>query len=101
VQDLTQPDTLVEPFVSSLGDYTWRNKVATTYEARRTGENFLPLPGEYRLAPGEISRGGQQVRVTDIVPGDYPLVQEPINNAIGRPLRAGVSVPGFQSYGGK
>lgn len=86
VQDLTQADTLVEPFVSSLGDYSWRNRVATTYEAKRSGENFLPVPGEYILAPGEISRGGNQVRITDIVPGDYPTVHQPVNlaTAIGR-----------------
>jgi len=93
VQDLTQPDTLVEPFVSSLGDYSWRNKVATIYEAKRSGENFLPLPGEYTLARGEISRGGSQVRVTDIIPGDQPLIEPQVVN---RPLRAGVTNQGLQ-----
>lgn len=38
VEDITQPDTFVEPFVASLGDYSWRNRIATTYEARRTGK---------------------------------------------------------------
>lgn len=65
VEDIRAPDNLVEPFVSSLGDYTWRDKIATVYEARRTGKQFLPLPGEYQLSPGEIPRGGSAVRVTD------------------------------------
>lgn len=70
LQDIREPDNAVEPFVSSLGDYSWRNKIATTYEARRTGENFLPLPGGYQLSPGEVPRGGQTPRVTDEVGGD-------------------------------
>ena len=98
VQDLTSPDKLVEPFVSSLGDYSWRNRIATTYEAKRTGEKFSSLPGEYTLAPGEISRSGNQVRVTDIVPGDYPMTQPLINHAVGRMFNAGTSVPGLQSF---
>lgn len=69
VEDITKPDTLVEPFVSSLGDYTWRNRIATTYEARKTGGAFSLLPNGYGLPPGEISRGGSEVRVTNIVPG--------------------------------
>lgn len=70
VEDIRAPDNSVEPFVSSLGDYTWRDKIATVYEARRTGNQFLPLPGQYQLSPGEIARGGSSVRVTDIVGGD-------------------------------
>lgn len=70
MQDLRPADKLVEPYVSSLGDYSWRNKVATTYDALRTGENFLPLPGQYRLAPGEVPRGGNVPRVTDVNFGD-------------------------------
>jgi len=48
MQDLVPPDTEVEPYVSSLGDYSWRQKVATVLKAKRTGENFLPLPGGYQ-----------------------------------------------------
>lgn len=70
VEDITAPDNLVEPFVSSLGDYTWRDKIATVYEARRTGTQFLPIPGQYQLSPGEYARGGNSVRVTDTVGGD-------------------------------
>ena len=72
IEDIRAPDNLVEPYVSSLGDYTWRDKIATVYEARRTGDQFLPVPGQYILHPGEIARGGQTVRVTDVVGGDEP-----------------------------
>jgi hypothetical protein len=70
VEDIRAPDNMVEPFVSSLGDYTWRDKIATVYEARRTGNQFLPLPGQYQLSPGEMARGGSAVRVTDVAGGD-------------------------------
>jgi hypothetical protein len=66
IQDLVQPDTSIAPYLSSIGDYSWRNKVANTFEARRTGSNFLPLPGEYRIAQGEIQRGGNVPEVTNI-----------------------------------
>lgn len=70
VEDITKPDNLVEPFVSSLGDYTWRDKIATVYEARRTGTQFLPIPGQYQLSEGEYARGGNSVRVTDVIGGE-------------------------------
>lgn len=56
--DLRAPDTFVEPRVTSLGDYQWRNKVAKVYEAKRTGNKFLPLPGAYVLPLGQVPRGG-------------------------------------------
>ena len=107
IEDITDPDKLVEPFVSSLGDYSWRNRVAMTYEARRSGANFLPLPGGYSLSPGEISRGGQVPRVTDVVPGDVPLVQQPLfasgsqlDAVVGRSKREGISNQGLGKGGG-
>lgn len=63
IQDLRAPDTTVEPYLSSLGDYSWRNKVAKVNESFRTGYNFSPLPGEY--SSNGIPRGGQIPRVTD------------------------------------
>lgn len=63
IEDIRPADMLVEPFVSSLGDYTWRNKIATTYQALRTGSQFLPVPGPYQLDPGEIARGGSMPTV--------------------------------------
>jgi hypothetical protein len=65
-QDLRAPDKLHEPTLQSVPQYEWRNKIATVYEAKRTGDKFLPLPGPYQISVGEISRGGQILRVTDI-----------------------------------
>ena len=98
VEDIRAPDNLVEPFVSSLGDYTWRDKIATVYEARRTGNQFLPLPGPYQLSPGEIARGGSTVRVTDTL-GDSPLLG--LGNSVvasGISLAQEASIP-FGAYG--
>ncbi|MBF9645471.1 hypothetical protein IAI43_12105, partial [Streptococcus pseudopneumoniae] len=44
-QDLRAPDTTLEPIMGSTGRYPWYNKIATIYEAKRTGDLFLPLPG--------------------------------------------------------
>ncbi|MEY3400506.1 MAG: hypothetical protein RLZZ86_103 [Cyanobacteriota bacterium] len=65
-QDLRAPDKLHEP--TQFGgnpNYTWNNKLATVYEAKVRGAKFLPLPGEYQLSPGEISRGNQIVRAIE------------------------------------
>lgn len=86
--------------------------MATTYEARRSGANFLPLPGGYSLSPGEISRGGQVPRVTDVVPGDVPLVQQPLfasteagsgayQSVAGKSRREGISNQGLGNGGGR
>lgn len=72
MQDLTPPDTEVEPFVSSLGDYSWRQKVATVLKARRTGENFLPLPGGYEGAG--VPRGSALPSSTILAPLELNLV---------------------------
>jgi hypothetical protein len=63
IQDLRTPDKMVEPFVSSLGDYSWRNKVAKVNEAFKTGMNFANIPGEY--SSNGIPRGGQMPRTTE------------------------------------
>lgn len=65
-QDLRAPDKLHEPTLQGIPKLQWRNKIATVYEAKRTGDKFLPLPGPYQISQGEISRGGQILRVTDI-----------------------------------
>lgn len=54
----------LEPF----SDFTFR--VSRLYAAKMTGQMFLPLPGQFMLAPGQIPRGGNALRVTDIIPGD-------------------------------
>ena len=62
-QDLRAPDTLHEPLLGSQPHHDWNNKVATAYEAFRTGNGFLPLPGAYALSPGEVPRGGSIPRI--------------------------------------
>lgn len=62
-QDLRAPDKMVEPYVSSLGDYSWRNKVATVESSFTSGSKFSKLPGEY--SSRGIARGGAMPRATD------------------------------------
>ena len=82
MQDLRPADKLVEPYVGTTLDYSWRNKIATTYDVKRTGSKFLPLPGGYQLAPGEEPRGATP-RVTNVEPGDY------VQNIIDAPYTQG------------
>lgn len=63
-QDMRAPDTTLEPVMGSTGRYNWYNKIATIYEAKRTGDMFLPLPGEY--GPTSMIRGPMP-RVTDVI----------------------------------
>ncbi len=62
-QDLRAPDTTLEPLMGSTGRYGWYNKIATIYEAKRTGDLFLPLPGPF--APTAMTRGTQYPTITD------------------------------------
>ena len=73
-QDLRAPDKLHEPTLGVVPQYQFRNKIATVYQAKRTGNKFLPLPGAYSIAQGEMVRGGQVVRTTDIE-GLYNVVE--------------------------
>jgi hypothetical protein len=68
-QDIRTPDDLVVPVLGTTPNYSWRNQVATNFEAKRTGDLFLPLPKGYDLEPGQIPRGGTSPRITDIDPG--------------------------------
>lgn len=70
IEDLRAEDRLHEPFMGEGPQYSWKNKIATTYEARRTGNLFLPLPGGYNPSPGEIERGQVVPEVTNIEGGD-------------------------------
>lgn len=71
-QDLRAPDKLVSPVLGETPDYSWHNKIATNYEAKRTGEKFLPLPGPYIPSPGEVTRGGAFPYTRDYNPGHPP-----------------------------
>jgi hypothetical protein len=68
-QDVRAPDTTDEPLLGCTPNYSYRNKVATTIEAKRTGANFLPLPHGYVPSSNQILRGGNFPRVTDEVAG--------------------------------
>ena len=59
MQDLRAPDKVHDPTLGEIPHYDWNNKVATTYQAMRTGNRFLPLPGPYQPAPGEQTRGAR------------------------------------------
>jgi hypothetical protein len=63
------PDTTDEPVVGSTPQFGYKNRVARLYEARRTGDKFLPLPGGYAPEPNQILRGGAFPRTTDVEPG--------------------------------
>ena len=66
IQDVRASDKLHEPSTGSIPQLEWQNKIATVYNARRTGNLFLPLPGPYQLSEGEVPRGGAGPVVTDI-----------------------------------
>lgn len=72
IQDVVEGDNYVDPVVGSIGNFGWRNKVACVYESRRTGANFLPLPGYQGLLSGEQPRGGSTLDVIDIVGEPVP-----------------------------
>lgn len=69
-QDLRAPDKLHEPTLGELPQYSWDNRIATAYNAMRTGNMFLPLPGEYGLSKNQTPRGGQIPRIVDNEIGD-------------------------------
>jgi hypothetical protein len=72
-QDLRAPDKIHEPKVGELPQYSWDNKIATTYNAMRTGNMFLPLPGQYALGITQTPRGQQIPRIVDTEQGDGPF----------------------------
>lgn len=72
IQDLQETDNYVEPQVGSIGNFSFRNKVANIYESRRTGAQFLPLPGRFGLTNRDVPRGGNVMRTTDIAGEQVP-----------------------------
>lgn len=74
-QDIRTPDVLHQPVLASIPQYSWDNKIAQVYNAKRTGNMFLPVPGSYELAPGDVPRGAMMPR---IIATDKPL-DEPVN----------------------
>lgn len=66
-QDLRELDLSTVPIQGSLPQYSWNNRIATTYKSMHTGEKFLPLPGKYQLPDNEVPRGGSYPRVTSVI----------------------------------
>lgn len=60
-QDLRAPDKSLGPILGSTGRYDWYNRVANIYQAKITGDMFLPLPGPFQ--PTSVTRGSQMPRV--------------------------------------
>lgn len=73
-QDLRAPDKTLTEIMGSTGRYDWYNRVANTYQAKITGDMFLPLPNG--LQPSGVPRGGQVPRVIAV---DEP-VAPPLTN---------------------
>lgn len=71
-QDLRAPDKLLGERMGSTGRYDWYNRVANIYEAKRTGDMFLPLPGPY--GPKSMTRGSQAPRIIAL---DQPTLAQP------------------------
>jgi len=53
--------------------YSYKNKVASTIEARRNGANFSSLPGPYFPGPKQVVRGGMFPRTTDLEAGTFSV----------------------------
>lgn len=68
-QDISAPDKMVVPVDIPAPSYSWENRLATIYDARRTGQNFLPLPGGFQ-PEGGVPRGGQVPQIEAIGGGD-------------------------------
>lgn len=64
-QDLRQVDKSVIPIMGNTPNYSWNNKIATTYKATISGDKFLPMPGGYSAAPGTMLRGGNYPTATN------------------------------------
>jgi len=78
-QNITNVDRTIMPTDGETPDYSWHNKIATNYEARHTGDLFLPLPGPYALGEGQVPVGGNGPVITNVVrplgyPTDVPIV---------------------------
>lgn len=85
-QDVRASDKRYEPTLSQTFS-SFEGLAARTYNARLTGNLFLPLPGAYEAGPNQIPRGGLTPRITDLAAGDFtpgqgsvvtnPIVMEP------------------------
>lgn len=61
--DIVQPEKAVTPWVSSIGDYEWRNKVAHVRRLKSGGNKYFSIvPGAYQPSNDSLLRGGAQPR---------------------------------------
>lgn len=70
-QDVRSVDKLLEPVMGSTGRADWVNRVANIYQAKITGNNFLPLPDPY--GPTSMTRGSQIPRIIAV---DRPVMPD-------------------------
>lgn len=68
-QDMRAPDKLHETQTLSTPNYSFRNKIATSYNAKRTGNKFLPLPKPFILSEDQVPNGGTSPVVRAVTSG--------------------------------
>lgn len=85
IDDLRAEDRLHEPWMGSGPQYSWKNKIATVYRARTTGDQFLPLPGGYNPSPGEIERGTLVPEIVAVEDSSNPVKSEGPPMTINQP----------------
>ena len=82
-QDLRAPDTSITSVLQASPQAMWQNKVARTYDAFRTGQKFLPLPGGFG-PDGGLPRGGSTPLYAEVDPlGGSDEPTEFINSVVG------------------
>jgi len=75
-QDIRATDRTIQPTVGPAPDFSWTNKLATLYRAQHQGTNFLPLPGGYQMAQGDVPANGSGPVITNVIkPQGYPVDQ--------------------------
>jgi hypothetical protein len=79
-QDLRAPDKTYQPEMSQTFS-NFDNLRATVINSTRTGIQFRKLPNGYAPKEGDVSRGGQVPRITDLAAGDFTLDQTSVVTA--------------------
>lgn len=95
-QDMRAPDKRYEA-TTAPSFSTYDNLAHSIFEARRTGDKFLPLPNGYEPPPGFQRRGATPI-VTAIAGGDFTpqptgVVSNPIVRANETDLRRNIPAP--------
>jgi len=78
-QDLRAPDKRYEPAVAPIFS-SFDNLAHSIYEARRTGDKFLPLPYGYQPDPSQVPRGGSTPIISAIAGGDFTVPTQVITD---------------------